>query len=110
VSGACPGTALSEELVASDEEPLTVVSLITARGGRALCKADPPAPTGIDNIGGAMSDPTTHVDRPPLYEVFDDAGKAWLDQVVQAFNEGGYQQAVNALLADEAAAPGAVDD
>jgi len=51
-----------------------------------------------------MSDPKTDVDRLTLWEVFDDAGRRWLEEVVQAFNDGGYGEMVAALLADKAAA------
>lgn len=44
--------------------------------------------------------------RPPLYELFDDAGRAWLDELVRLVNDGGYTEAVNAFLADEAAVHG----
>lgn len=44
--------------------------------------------------------------RPPLYEVFDDAGRAWLDELVRLVNDGAYTEAVDALLADEAAIHG----
>jgi hypothetical protein len=58
----------------------------------------------------AMTDSSAgQVDRPRLYDVFDDEGRAWLDEVVRAFNEGGYTEAVDAFLTDEAAAPGALD-
>jgi hypothetical protein len=58
-----------------------------------------------------MSDPPTEqVDRPRLYDAFDEKGRAWLQDIVRAFNEGTYRQAVDALVADEAAAPGAVDE
>jgi hypothetical protein len=43
----------------------------------------------------------------PLYDAMDDSGRSWLDEVVLAFNEGAYADAVQALLADEALAPGA---
>ncbi|MGH8998879.1 MAG: hypothetical protein ACRDY7_05755 [Acidimicrobiia bacterium] len=46
----------------------------------------------------------------PLYEAFDDVGRAWLDEIVRVFNEGGYTEAVQALLVDEVQAPGAVDE
>jgi hypothetical protein len=39
--------------------------------------------------------------------VFDDSGRQWLDEVVRAFNDGGYSEMVAAFLADEA---GAIDD
>ena len=57
-----------------------------------------------------MSDPTQNLERPPLWDVFDEAGRKWLEEVVQAFNDGGYSEMVSALLSDEAAAPGAVDE
>ena len=57
-----------------------------------------------------MSDPTEKLERPLLWDAFDDAGRKWLDEVVQAFNDGGYSEMVSALLADEAAAPGAIDE
>lgn len=38
----------------------------------------------------------------PLYEAFDDAGRAFLDEFVRIFNDGGYTEAVEVLLADEA--------
>lgn len=41
--------------------------------------------------------------RPPLYEVFDDEGRAWLEELVRLVNDGAYTEAVNAVLADEAA-------
>ncbi len=41
--------------------------------------------------------------RPSLYELFDDAGRAWLDELVRLFNDGAYTEAVDRFLADEAA-------
>lgn len=58
-----------------------------------------------------MAEPSAEqVDRPVLHDVFDGAGRAWLDEIVRAFNDGGYAEAVDVLLADEAAAPGAIDE
>ena len=54
--------------------------------------------------------PTQHFERPLLSDAFDDAGRAWLDEIVSAFNAGDYTEAVQALLVDEASAPGATDD
>lgn len=50
-----------------------------------------------------MSDrPTQEIEPVPLYEAFDDAGRAFLDEFVRIFNDGGYTEAVEVLLADEA--------
>ena len=57
-----------------------------------------------------MSDQTSRTDDGPLYEQLDDAGKAWFDQVIGAFNAGGYEEAVAAFLADEAAAEDTIGD
>jgi hypothetical protein len=54
-----------------------------------------------------MSDPTGCSERPRLWDVFDDAGRKWLEEVVRAFNDGGYSEMVAAFLADEA---GAIDE
>jgi len=53
--------------------------------------------------------PSQQVDRLALYDAFDDAGRAWLDEIVRVFNDHGYGEALQAQLADEAVAPGAVD-
>ena len=45
-------------------------------------------------------------DRAALYDAFDDEGRAWLDEIVCAFNRGGYTEAVEAFLVDEACAFG----
>jgi hypothetical protein len=45
-----------------------------------------------------------------LYHLLDEAGKAWFDGVVDAFNAGGYEDAVEAFVADEAAAERMIDD
>lgn len=59
----------------------------------------------------AMTEPSIdQTGRPVLHDTFDEAGRVWLDEIVRAFNDGDYTQAVDALLADEAAAPGAVDE
>ncbi len=52
--------------------------------------------------------------RPPgehirLYDSFDDEGRAWLDEFVRAVDEGAYNEAVRAFLADEAEAPGSIE-
>jgi hypothetical protein len=57
-----------------------------------------------------MSDHASRADERPLYEQLDDAGKAWFDQVIEAFNAGGYKEAVAAFLADEAAADATLED
>lgn len=57
-----------------------------------------------------MSNAASHQDDKPLYEMLDDAGKAWFDRVVDAFNAGGYEDALKGFLADEAAAGGFADD
>lgn len=58
-----------------------------------------------------MADPPIQPAEPlPLYEAFDDLGRAWLDEVVRVFNDGGYAEAVQVVLVDEAEAPGAVDE
>ena len=54
-----------------------------------------------------MSDPTGCSESPRLWDGIDDAGRQWLDEVVRAFNNGGYSEMVAAFLADEA---GAVDE
>jgi hypothetical protein len=41
--------------------------------------------------------------RPSLYELFDDAGRAWLDELVRLLNDGAYTEAVDNFLAAEAA-------
>jgi len=61
----------------------------------------------MDNMTGP---PTEQAEVLRLYDAFDDAGRAWLDQVVDAFNHGGYTEAVQALLADEEAEDGADDE
>jgi hypothetical protein len=50
-----------------------------------------------------------HTERPRLYDAFDAEGRAWLDEIVRIFNEGGYTEARDAFLADEAAADRAAD-
>lgn len=57
-----------------------------------------------------MSDNASRADERPLHEQLDDAGKAWFDQVVEAFNAGGYEDAVAAFLADEAAVGATLED
>jgi len=54
--------------------------------------------------------PTQHAEPLRLYDAFDDAGRAWLDEFVRVFNEGGYAEAARVLAAQEAEAPGAVDE
>lgn len=46
---------------------------------------------------------TDHTDEPRLYDLLDDAGKAWLDRLVDAINAGAYEEAVKVFEADEAA-------
>lgn len=41
--------------------------------------------------------------RPTLYEVFDEAGRTWLEGFVRLVNDGAYTEAVNAFRDDEAA-------
>lgn len=43
---------------------------------------------------------------PRLYDLLDDAGREWLDELVRLFNDGAYGEAVDAFLADEAAVHG----
>lgn len=59
----------------------------------------------------AMADASTsdHLERPRLYEVFDDEGRAWLDEIARVFNDGGYTEARDAFLSDEAAVHGSAD-
>jgi len=61
-------------------------------------------------MGRMTGPPTEHAEALRLYDAFDDAGRAWLDEVVDAFNHGGYTEAVQALLADEEAEDGADDE
>lgn len=44
--------------------------------------------------------------RPRLSEIFDDAGRAWLDEVLRAVKDGGYTELRDAFLADEDAVHG----
>ncbi len=59
----------------------------------------------------AMADVSTsdHPERPPLYDVLDDEGRAWLDGIARIFNDGGYTEARDAFLSDEAAVHGSAD-
>lgn len=50
-----------------------------------------------------MSDQRDPTEEPRFRDTLDDAGKAWLDELIAWFNAGGYTEAVNAFLADEAA-------
>jgi hypothetical protein len=52
--------------------------------------------------------PIEHAEPLPLYEAFDDVGRAWLDEVVRVFNDGGYTEAVRSLLIGEAEGPGVI--
>lgn len=52
---------------------------------------------------------TPAANQPRLYDVVDDAGRAWLDEIVRLFNDGAYAEAVEGFLADEAAVHG-LDD
>jgi len=54
-----------------------------------------------------MSDPTGCSERPRLWDVFDESGRRSLEEVVRAFNDGGYSEMVAAFLSDEA---GAIDE
>ena len=54
--------------------------------------------------------PTDQITQLPLYDLFDEAGRSWLNEIVRVFDEGGYTEAVRVLLADEAEAPGGTDE
>ena len=53
--------------------------------------------------------PTRQVERLRLYDAFDEAGRARLDELVRLVDDGAYTEAVQALLADEAEASGGID-
>jgi hypothetical protein len=61
----------------------------------------PPPATRYHDL--AMAEQANRSEDLPLGELLDDPGKAWLEDVVDAFNAGGYEQAVEVFLADEAA-------
>ena len=57
-----------------------------------------------------MSEHATPSDgEPRLYDLLDDAGREWLDEIVRLFNDGAYDEAVEAFVADEAAVHGVND-
>lgn len=47
--------------------------------------------------------------QPRLYDLVDDAGREWLDEIVRLFNDGAYTEAIDAFVADEAAVHGTDD-
>lgn len=57
-----------------------------------------------------MSEPPTQPTEPVrLYDAFDDAGRARLDDLVRLVDDGAYKEQVHVLLADEARAAGGLD-
>jgi hypothetical protein len=47
--------------------------------------------------------PSGRDSRPTLWEAFDDAGRAFLEELVRLVDDGAYKEAVQAFLADEVA-------
>lgn len=50
-----------------------------------------------------MSDQPDPSDEPRFRDTLDDAGKAWVDRLIDAINAGAYEEAAKVVAADEAA-------
>ena len=50
-----------------------------------------------------MSDQTKPTEEPRFRDLVDDAGKAWLDEIIEAVRAGGYEEIAKRVAVDEEA-------